>query len=83
MKIYRHICKNDKVYKDEAQDYAMDQLGITIKPVEKDGTYSQEQIDFMGEFTDWYFSGDWVLEEETQEIETPSYNCSGYLWEVR
>lgn len=66
MKEYQHITKNISVDEDEAEDYAMEQLGITIKPKDKDGTYTQEQIDFLSEFTEWYFSGMWVLEEKEE-----------------
>jgi len=68
MKIYRHMKKNLKVYEDEAQDYAFEKLGISIKPMDKDGNYTQEQIDFMSEFTDWYFSGNWFEDEEKEAI---------------
>lgn len=65
--IYRHITNQDFVYKDEAEDYALAHLGLTIKPLEKDGSYTQEQIDFLGEFTEWYFSGEWI--EDFIELE--------------
>lgn len=65
--IYRKMHSNEFVYKEDAEDYAMDHLGIEIKPIGKDGEYTQEQIDFMGEFTEWYFSGDWYQDVKEEE----------------
>lgn len=66
MKVYKHVTQDIMVYKDEAEYYAMEQLGINIKPMGVHGTYTQEQIDFMCEFRDWYFSGNW-FEDEIKE----------------
>lgn len=68
MKVYKHMRDNKTVYEDDAQDYAMKQLGIEIKPMDKHGAYTQEQIDFMSEFTEWYFSGDWYPDEEKEAM---------------
>ena len=68
VKVYQHMTnKKLKVRKEDAENYAMEHLGVTIKPLDKDGVYTQEQIDFMAEFTEWYFSGDWIEEEVKEE----------------
>ncbi len=61
--VYKHFRTNEIVYEEDAEEYALDHLGITIKPLDKHGAYTQEQIDFLGEFTDWFFDGDWIEEE--------------------
>lgn len=68
MKVYKHIRKDIKVYEDEAQDYAMEQLGIIIKPLDTGSTYTLEQMEFLTEFTEWYFSGNWFKDEEKEAM---------------
>ena len=63
MKLYRHIHSNEVVFEEDAEEYAMDQLGITVTPKGKHGELTQEQIEFIGEFTEWYFSGNWITEK--------------------
>lgn len=60
VKVYASLHGSKIVRKDEAQDYAMDKLGIEIKPKGEYGVLTLEQIDFLETFTDWYFSGDWI-----------------------
>lgn len=65
MSYYYSRQNNAKVLEEDAQEYAMDMLGIKITPQGKNGELTKEQVEFILEFTDWYFSGgDWVLEEE-------------------
>lgn len=66
MRYYIHFHTNEKVYEEEWKDYAMDKLGIKIEPKGKHGELTQDQVEFIDEFTSWYFSGNWVLEEEEQ-----------------
>ena len=65
-KLYKHFRTNEIVYEEDAEEYALDHLGITVKPLDKDGVFTQEQIAFKGEFTEWYFSGDWVKYDESE-----------------
>lgn len=60
VKVYASLHDSKIVRKDEGQDYAMDKLGIEIKPKGEHGVLTLEQIDFLETFTDWYFSGDWI-----------------------
>lgn len=68
--LYKHMKTNEVVYEEDAEAYAIDQLGITITPKGKGGAFTQEQTEFICEFTDWYFSGNWIKEEEKEENET-------------
>lgn len=69
MKIYKHMNTGEVVFEEDTQDYAMDQLGITVTPKGKNGELTQEQIDFISEFTEWFFSGNWFIEDEEDEEE--------------
>ena len=64
---YQNITTNEMVYEEDWQDYAINQLGITIEPKGQAGSYTTDQLDFIKEFTDWYFSGNWVLKIEQED----------------
>ena len=64
---YREIITNETVLEDESTDYALDKLGVIITPKGKQGEYTLEQTEFLQEFTDWYFSGNWIKEEVEDE----------------
>jgi hypothetical protein len=64
--VYKHFHTNELVFEEDAEEYALDHLGITIKPLDNDGVFTQEQIDFKGEFTDWFFSGNWIKYKESE-----------------
>ena len=68
MKVYKHMHTKEVVEKDNAEDYAMDQLGITITPKGKDGTLTLEQTEFISEFTEWYFSDNWIEEDVKEDL---------------
>lgn len=68
MKVYKHMHSKEVVEKEDAEDYAMDQLGITIAPKGNDGALTLEQTEFISEFTEWYFSGDWIEEEVKEDF---------------
>lgn len=71
MKCYRNIKTDEIVYKEEAKEYALNKLGITIKPKGTNGEMTIEQIENIEETVNWFFSGNWI-EEEIKEIEEPS-----------
>lgn len=71
MKCYRNRETKEIVSEVEAERYVLEELGITIKPKGKNGTYTIEQIENVQETVKWYFSGNWI-EEEIKEIEEPS-----------
>ena len=64
---YKEINTREIVFKDEAQEYVCEKLGLTIKPVGIAGSYTLDQLDFLQEFEDWYFSGNWVKYYEDEE----------------
>ena len=63
--------KKQIISKEDAFDYVCEKLGITIKPVGVGGSYTLDQLDFMQEIEDWYFSGDWIkyYEDEKEYME--------------
>ena len=67
MKIYKSYDNKEVVFEEDAEAYALESLGIKITPKGKGGTLTQEQIDFIGEFVDWFYSGNWFIEEEDEE----------------
>lgn len=67
--VYENMHTREQVAEEDAQDYALDQLGIKIEPKGKNGEYTKEQIEFVLEFTDWYFSGEWVKKKIREYIE--------------
>ena len=66
IKYYRHMKTDEIVYKEDAESYALNRLGITITPKGKHGEMTQEQIANIQETVEWYFSGNWI-EEEIEE----------------
>lgn len=62
-KVYRHFNTNEEVFEEDWEQYAMEKLGIKIEPLGKNGEMTQEQLEFIEEFTDWYYSGNWILDE--------------------
>lgn len=52
---YQNIKTKEVVHKDEALDYALNKLGITVEE-----NQDIEQIEFKTMLPDWYFSGNWV-----------------------
>ena len=60
---YRNMNTNEIVIEEEAEEYVKEKLGIKIEPIGKFSTYTQEQIEFITEFVEWYFSGEWIKEE--------------------
>lgn len=71
MKCYKNITTKEVVYEDEAEDYVLNRLGLTVTPKGKNGEMTEEQIENIQETVIWFFSGNWV-EEEIKESEEPS-----------
>lgn len=70
MKYYMHRTTKEEVYEDDWTNYAMKQLGITIKPVGKHAEMTKEQYEFIDTFTNWYFDGwDWTLKSDIERYE--------------
>lgn len=71
MKCYRNMTTDEVVYKEEAEDYVLNRLGITVTPKGENGEMTVEQIENIESTVDWFFSGNWI-EEEIKEVEEPS-----------
>ena len=71
MKCYRNITTDEVVYKEEAKEYALNRLGITVVPKGQNGEMTMEQIENIEETVNCFFSGNWI-EEEIKEVEEPS-----------
>lgn len=63
MEQYRNIKTKEIVYKEEAQNYIENKLGIKIEPKGVGSTYTLEQIEYLQAVEEWYFSDNWILEE--------------------
>lgn len=71
MKCYRNITTDEVVYKEEAENYVLDRLGIIVTPKGQNGEMTLEQIENIESTVDWFFSGNWI-EEEIKEVEEPN-----------
>lgn len=77
MKCYKNITTDEVVYKEEAKEHALYELGLmdkgelVIVPRGKNGTYTIEQLQNIDATVEGYFSGNWT-EEEIKEVEEPS-----------
>lgn len=58
---------NEEVDDFEAEDYVRNILGIKITPKGKNGEMTIEQLEFLEEIVEWYFSGNWVKEKIEDE----------------
>lgn len=71
MKCYRNITTDEVVYKEEAEEYVLNRLGLTVTPKGENGEMTVEQIENIEGTVEWFFSGNWI-EEEIKEVEGPS-----------
>ena len=71
MKCYRNITTDEVVYEEEAEEYALNELGITITPKGINGEMTEKQKENIRETVEWFFSGNWV-EEKIKEVEDSS-----------
>lgn len=71
MKCYRNITTDEVVYKEEAEEYVLNRLGITVTPKGENGEMTVEQLENIESTVDWFFSGNWIKEEieGTEEID--------------
>lgn len=71
MKCYRNITTDEVVYKEEAETYVLNRLGLTVTPKGENGEMTVEQLENIEGTVEWFFSGNWI-EEEIKEVEEPS-----------
>lgn len=69
MKYYENITTKEVVDEYEAEDYVLEELGITIEPKGINGTKTVEQMEFIENTVEWFFSGNWVERVEKDEDE--------------
>ncbi len=60
---YKNIKTNEVVEDFMAEDYVLNELGITIEPKGKNGEMTTQQLENIEETIDWFFSGNWIKEE--------------------
>ena len=63
MKCYRNITTDEVVYKEEAEEYVLRKLGLTVTPLGKNGEMTQFQLENIEETINWFFSGNWIEED--------------------
>lgn len=69
MKYYKEMSTGKIVYEEDAEDYVLERLGITVTPRGKNGEMTTEQIENIESTVEWFFSGNWIEEEEKDEEE--------------
>lgn len=69
MKYYENITTDEVVDECDAEDYVLDKLGIKIEPKGPNGTKTLEQIEFIENTVEWFFSGNWVKRVERDDDE--------------
>ena len=62
MKYYRKMFTNEIVYEIDAENYVLNELGITITPKGENGEMTEKQIKNIKETIDWFFSDNWIEE---------------------
>lgn len=66
VKYYKHFHTDEIVYEEDAEIYVLEKLGLTITG-QDNGKLNEEQKEFLKEFVNWYFSGNWI--EEWEEVD--------------
>lgn len=65
--VYRNMQTDEIVNEEDWEDYALEKLGITVQPNGKNGELTTEQVEIIETITEWYFSDNWIKEEEDDE----------------
>lgn len=60
---YKNIKTNEVVEDFMAEEYVLNELGITIESKGKNGEMTTQQLENIEETIDWFFSGNWIKEE--------------------
>lgn len=63
MKYYRKMFTNEIVYEIDAENYVLNELGITVTPKGENGEMTEKQLKNIKETIDWFFSDNWIEEE--------------------
>lgn len=62
MECYRNITTDEVVYKEEAEKYVLNRLGLIVMPKGLNGEMTEEQIENIKSTVEWFFSGNWIEE---------------------
>lgn len=81
MKCYRNMATDEVVYKEEAEEYVLNRLGITVTPKGENGEMTVEQLENIESTIDWFFSGNWI-EEEIKEVEESDDDIPDLEYEI-
>lgn len=65
--IYRNMKTNEEVEDFMAEEYALNELGVTITPKGKNGELTIRQLENISETVDWFFSGNWIKEKVEED----------------
>ena len=65
--IYRNMKTNEEVEDFMAEEYALNELGVTITPKGKNGELTVKQLENISETVDWFFSGNWIKEKVEED----------------
>lgn len=65
--VYRNMQTDEIVNEEDWEDYALEKLGITVQPNGKNGELTTEQVELIETIIEWYFSDNWIKEEEEDE----------------
>lgn len=67
----KFIYKNTKTGKEVedfmVESYVLEELGLTVTPKGKYGTYTPEQLENIEQTVEWFFSGNWIKEEVKED----------------
>lgn len=64
---YREIITNEVVEDFIAEDYALNELGITVEPKGENEEMTLQQLENIKETVEWFFSGNWIKEEVEED----------------
>lgn len=69
MENYKYVNTHTKeeVYDCDVKSYVLEKLGIQITPAGKNGEMTTDQIEFIENTIEWFFSGNWIKEEIKEE----------------
>lgn len=65
---YVNIKTNEEVYDCDVKSYVFKELGIEITARGKYGEMTTDQIEFIENTIEWFFSGNWIKEEIKEEF---------------
>ena len=65
--IYKNRKTGEEIEDFMAEDYVLEELGLTVEPKGKNGEMTPEQLENIEQTVEWFFSGDWIKEEVKED----------------